>query len=262
MAHLLEKTRKITSILKRSEEQLKDELPYNAIMRQLADIIDCNACIVSSKGRLLGYFMRYKTNTDRVEQFFQTKIFPEIYIQGANMIYDTEANLTVDHDLSIFPVESRADFPDGLTTIAPIHVSGIRLGSLIIWRNDKEFDDEDLILVEIASTVVGIQLLNFQREEDEKNIRRRTAVTMAVNTLSYSELRAVSAILGELNGNEGQLTASVIADRIGITRSVIVNALRKLESAGIIESRSLGMKGTYLKVLISDIFEEVKKRDY
>ena len=50
---------------------------------------------------------------------------------------------------------------------------------------------------------------------------------MAVNTLSYSELRAVSAILSELKGNEGQLTASIIADRIGITRSVIVNALRK-----------------------------------
>ena len=133
---------------------MQEELPYNAITRQLADIIDCNACIVNSKGRLLGYFMRYKTNTDRVEQFFQTKIFPDDYIQGANMIYDTEANLTVDHDLSIFPVESRSDFPDGLTTIAPIHVSGIRLGSLIIWRNDKKFEDEDLILVEIASTVL------------------------------------------------------------------------------------------------------------
>ena len=57
----IRKTRKITSILKRSEEQLQDELPYNAITRQLADIIDCNACIVNSKGRLLGYFMRYKT---------------------------------------------------------------------------------------------------------------------------------------------------------------------------------------------------------
>ena len=136
------------------------------------------------------------------------------------------------------------------------------MGSLIIWRNDEKFDNDDLVLVEISSTVVGIQLLNFQREEDEKNIRRRTAVTMAVNTLSYSELRAVSAILGELNGNEGHLTASVIADRIGITRSVIVNALRKLESAGIIESRSLGMKGTYLKVLMPDVFEEIKKRDY
>lgn len=262
MANLLEKTRKITSILKRSEEQLQEELPYNAITRQLADIIHCNACIMNSKGHLLGYFMRYKTNNDRVEAFFQTKIFPEEYVQEANLVYDTESNLPVNHGLSIFPVETQRDFPEGLTTVAPIHVSGIRLGSLVIWRNDKEFDDDDLILVEIASTVVGIQLLNFQREEDEKNIRRRTAVTMAVNTLSYSELRAVSAILKELNGNEGQLTASVIADRIGITRSVIVNALRKLESAGIIESRSLGMKGTYLKILIPDIFEEIKKRDY
>ena len=43
------------------------------------------------------------------------------------------------------------------------------------------------------------------------------------------------------------LFASKIADRVGITRSVIVNALRKLESAGVIESRSLGMKGTYIK---------------
>ena len=33
----------------------------------------------------------------------------------------------------------------------------------------------------------------------------------------------------------------------------------EIESAGIIESRSLGMKGTYLKVLIPDIFEEIKK---
>lgn len=262
MANLLEKTRKITSILKRSEEQMQEELPYNAITRQLADIIHCNACIINSKGRLLGYFMRYKTNNDRVEAFFQDKNFPEEYVHEANLVYETEANLPVAHDLTIFPVETKDEFPDGLTTIAPIHVSGIRLGSLIIWRNDKEFADDDLILIEIASTVVGIQLLNFQREEDEKNIRRRTAVTMAVNTLSYSELRAVSAILGELNGNEGQLTASVIADRIGITRSVIVNALRKLESAGIIESRSLGMKGTYLKVLISDVFDEIKKRDY
>ena len=262
MANLLEKTRKITSILKRSEEQMQEDLPYTAITRQLADIIHCNACIINSKGRLLGYFMRYKTNNDRVEAFFQDKNFPEEYVHEANLVYETEANLPVAHDLTIFPVETKDEFPDGLTTIAPIHVSGIRLGSLIIWRNDKEFADDDLILIEIASTVVGIQLLNFQREEDEKNIRRRTAVTMAVNTLSYSELRAVSAILGELNGNEGQLTASVIADRIGITRSVIVNALRKLESAGIIESRSLGMKGTYLKVLIPDVFEEIKKRDY
>ena len=56
---------------------------------------------------------------------------------------------------------------------------------------------------------------------------------------------------------EGILVASKIADKVGITRSVIVNALRKFESAGVIESRSSGMKGTYIKVLIVLVFDEV-----
>ena len=49
MANLLEKTRKITSILKRTDEQLQVEMPYNDIAQQLADIIHCNACIINSR---------------------------------------------------------------------------------------------------------------------------------------------------------------------------------------------------------------------
>ena len=94
----------------------------------------------------------------------------------------------------------------------------------------------------------------------EEDIRNATAVQMAINTLSYSELKAVQAIFAALDGDEGRLTASSIADEIGITRSVIVNALRKLESAGIIESRSLGMKGTYLRILNHRFKQELDKQ--
>ncbi len=38
-----------------------------------------------------------------------------------------------------------------------------------------------------------------------------------------------------------------------------MNALRKFESAGVIESRSSGMKGTYIKVLNDMVFDEVEK---
>ena len=61
-----------------------------------------------------------------------------------------------------------------------------------------------------------------------------------------------------LNPCKGILVASKIADRVGITRSVIVNALRKFESAGVIESRSSGMKGTYIKVVNDVVFDELK----
>ena len=38
---------------------------------------------------------------------------------------------------------------------------------------------------------------------------------------------------------------------------MIVNALRKFESAGVIESRSSGMKGTYIKVVNEMVFDEL-----
>ena len=81
----------------------------------------------------------------------------------------------------------------------------------------------------------------------------------AFSALSFSELEAIIHIFDELEGEEGILVASKIADRVGITRSVIVNALRKFESAGVIESRSSGMKGTYIKVLNDAVFDELDK---
>lgn len=77
--------------------------------------------------------------------------------------------------------------------------------------------------------------------------------------MSFSEQEAVEHIFDELDGEEGLLVASKIADSVGITRSVIVNALRKLESAGVIESRSLGMKGTYIRVLNEFFLDELAK---
>lgn len=96
-------------------------------------------------------------------------------------------------------------------------------------------------------------------EELEEEMRRKAVVQMAIGTLSYSELEAVEHIFEELDGREGLLVASKIADRVGITRSVIVNALRKFESAGVIESRSLGMKGTHIKILNDKLIDELNK---
>ena len=96
-------------------------------------------------------------------------------------------------------------------------------------------------------------------EENEEEKRKVSIVRSAINTLSYSELEAILHIFDELDGNEGILVASRIADRVGITRSVIVNALRKFESAGVIESRSSGMKGTYIKVVNDVVFDELDR---
>ena len=101
--------------------------------------------------------------------------------------------------------------------------------------------------------------MRARAEEIEEEARNRAVIKLAVDTLSYSELEAVQEVFKELEGDEGLLVASKIADQLGITRSVIVNALRKLESAGIVESRSLGMKGTHIKVLNPYLQEYLEK---
>ena len=50
-----------------------------------------------------------------------------------------------------------------------------------------------------------------------------------------------------------------VADDTGITRSVIVNALKKFDSAGVISTKSSGMKGTKIKVLNEVVYDELKK---
>lgn len=126
-------------------------------------------------------------------------------------------------------------------------------------RFGRVFTEDDLVLAEYSATIVGMEILRSKAEELEEESRKKAMVQMAIGTLSYSELEAMEHIFKELAGKEGLLVASKVADRVGITRSVIVNALRKLESAGVIESRSLGMKGTHIKILNDKLLEELEK---
>ena len=246
MATLLEKTRQVNELLQKNNLfDVQAELPYNKMAMILGDILESNAYIISSSGDLLGYTEKLDVNNARIKNMFKEKKFPQGYTEAVDMLKVTEANISIDSDLTAFPFESRELYPFGLTTIVPLYGAGKRLGTIILARVEKSFNEDDLVLAEYSATVVGMQILYHQSRTIEADVRSATAVQMAINTLSYSELKAVHA--------------SSIADEIGITRSVIVNALRKLESAGIIESRSLGMKGTYLKVLNQQFIKELEK---
>ena len=128
-------------------------------------------------------------------------------------------------------------------------------------KSNNSYEIDDIILCEYGTTVVGLEMMRSVNEENAEEVRKQQIVKSAISTLSSSELEAIKHIFEELDGKKGILVASKIADRVGITRSVIVNALRKFESAGVIESRSSGMKGTYIKVINEVVFEEIKKLD-
>ena len=136
-------------------------------------------------------------------------------------------------------------------------IAGERLGTIFLYRLRQEYMIDDLILAEYSATVVGLEITRSINQEESEETRKQNMVRSAISTLSFSEQEAVRHIFRELEGNEGVLIASKVADRAGITRSVIVNGLRKLESAGVIETRSLGMKGTYISVVNDNLLKEL-----
>ena len=144
--------------------------------------------------------------------------------------------------------------------IMPIMAGNSAVGSLSICRFGDPFSKDETLAAEVAFSVCTI-LLRQQNTKDAADMqKRRDAVRNLINTLSFSELEAATEILKELAGkHEMLLVAGNIADRLGFTRSVITGALKKLEGAGLVETRSLGMKGTYIRVKEPVLAEELRK---
>ena len=253
---LLDKTRKINKLLHNNSTS---KVVFNDICKVLTEILNSNVLVISRKGKVLG--VSYCDGVDEITELIADKVGG--YIDA--ML--NERLLGVLSTKENFNLETLGFVGDDINKyraiITPIDIAGERLGTLFVYKSDCQYDIDNIILCEYGTTVVGLEMMRSVNEENAEETRKIQIVKSAISTLSFSELEAITHIFDEMDGKEGILVASKIADRVGITRSVIVNALRKFESAGVIESRSSGMKGTYIKVLndyIFDELEEIKKQ--
>lgn len=267
MEELLEKLRIVNKMLQveggfasgKPVSEGGDGLIFSDVAQVLADLMGANTYLIDAEGKLLGYSEAIDINNQRVKQMLLDRRFPKIYADEMAKLTTSTANIGIESDMTVFPVETRDIFVNGLTSVIPIFAAGRRLGSLIFARLETPFDSGDLILAEHSATVMGMEMLHLINVHNEEVIRTAAAVTTALRSLSYSEREAVMEIFRHIEGLEARINASRIAGEKGITRSVIVNALRKLESANIVETQSLGVKGTFIRILSPQIMDALKR---
>lgn len=253
MSDILSKVRKLNWML---QESPAGAFSFNEMCEILSDLMDANIYVVNASGKVIGASLKIKQDNSAIKDSETgDEAFPVEYNEGFMNVRETSANLSGNEALKIF--KNDFDTSDKLHTVIPIVGGGNRWGTLLMTRYENLFSDEDLVLGEYGATIVGLEIQRIKNLEETEKAREVSIVQMAIGTLSYSEMEAVQRIFDELEGEEGLLVASKIADKSGITRSVIVNALRKLESAGVIESRSLGMKGTRIKILNNNLKAEL-----
>jgi transcriptional pleiotropic repressor len=254
---LLAKTRRLNRLLQKAAGRA---LSFMDMAEVLKDTINANIYVISRKGKILGYSIVEPIHSaDLNRMIVDERRIPVEYNNVLKKIEETTSNQDPESAYSMFIEKLDSFIGNNAITVIPIVGGGDRLGTLVLTRMVDAFIEDDLILAEYGSTIVGMEILREHAEEVELEARSKASVQVAVSSLSFSEMEAVEHIFEELKGKEGLLVASKIADRVGITRSVIVNALRKLESASVIETRSLGMKGTYIKILNEKLVHEISK---
>ncbi len=247
---LLDKTRKINKLLHNNNST---KVVFNDICKIMMETLDSNILVISRKGKVLGVSLCPGVDeiTELIDDNVGGYVDPLLNDRFLSVL-STKENVNLETLGFVGDAVKKYQ-----AIINPIDIAGERLGTVFTYRSNSPYDIEDIIISEYGTTVVGLEMMRSVNEENAEEARKVQVVKSAFNTLSFSEMEAILHIFDELDGKEGILVASKIADRVGITRSVIVNALRKFESAGVIESRSSGMKGTYIKVLNDYIFDEL-----
>ena len=255
MKSLLEKTRDINKIIQKAAGH---PISFSEMAEKLCEGLESNIYIISKKGKVLGYAFNANFYCPTMDEIVKEDLqFPDDYNNDILSITETKININRENKC-VLGANNNCYRPYSYSAVVPIIGGGQRLGTIIFSKMDT-FDDSDLVLAEYGATMIGMEILRAKVEKIEKIARQKAVVSIAFDTLSYSELEAVEHIFRELNDTHGLLVASKIADKVGITRSVIVNALRKLESAGVVEVRSLGMKGTYIRILNDYLLEELER---
>jgi len=256
---LIDKSRALNRLLQRTAG---NAVSFMEMAEVLMGTIHSNSFVISRRGKLLGYGLLDQSETGgSYSTILADKRIRADYNSLLFSVMETVTNS--DKSPNQLHIVEQISKMLGLEKLAVVPIIGgeERIGTLLLSRNGPSFSEDDIILGEYGATIVGMEILRGHVDENETEARSKAAVQVAMNSLSFSELEAVEHILEELKEREGLLVASKIADRAGITRSVIVNALRKLESAGVIETRSLGMKGTYIKILNERLMGEFLKTD-
>ncbi len=213
-------------------------------------ILDLDGNILYEQSNSLPSFALKNELTN--EKIIETQIIKQL-----ENIENIKINITLDN---LYTTKfDRDELKNIYAVFLPIYIYKEKLATVIIYRKYHKFNENIDVLCEYISSILGILIYNYKSIDiAEKQLKRKNIKT-CISTLSYSELEAILSIFEELENGEGLVIASKVADKAGITRSVIVNALRKFESARIIETRSLGMKGTYIKVLNEYLLQELEK---
>jgi len=222
---------------------------FNKLLEYLYENMDCSSIIIDDHGNILYSKVSMIPQSSCWNIIENEKKIREIATKKINLIKNILYNFNY-NELSLLDEYDCAKVEKCYGVLIPIETENHRDFSILLFKYTSEFLQDDEIIYEIISSFILIMEKNNKKTELSHMLKKNSDIISVISILSYSEVKAVQHVIYELDGKDGILVGSKVANEARITRSVVVNALRKLEGASIIQTRSLGVKGTNIKFLV------------
>ena len=162
---LLDKTRKINKLLHNNNSS---KVVFNDICDVLTEILESNVLVVSKKGKVLG--KSRCLNVQPIGELIACEVGEHIdgmLNERLLSILSTKENVNL--QTLGFSAEASGGYQ---AIITPINIAGERLGTLFIYKVDKPYEIDDIILSEYGTTVVGLEMLRSVNEESAEETRK------------------------------------------------------------------------------------------
>ena len=202
---LLDKTRKLNRLLKNAESS---EISFSEISKVLKEMLHSNVLVLSKKGKILG--ISHEDSMESIKELLGEKRGVRI---DASLNERLLAVLSTRENVYLQTLGFSNDTKNYHGMIVPIDIAGERLGTLFMYRAEDIYDIEDIILCEYGATVIGMEMMRAENDESAEESRKQHVVQSALGTLSGSELKAMRYVFEELQGTDGILVASKIAEQ-------------------------------------------------
>jgi GTP-sensing pleiotropic transcriptional regulator CodY len=199
LKEIYDKIQDINIILKRSFIDLGKPLAYQEVVEKSAKVLECCLFIIDTKRNCLGYGYSDRTYQEdtSLQNFFKHQKMPEDISSQILNHYEMSESISMTHSI-LEPVKEISNkFSDKILTFVPIEGNHLRLGTIFVLT-DTPLEEEERILVDFLSTVIGNQMSYIMLSELEGQRRKETFVSL-VQSLSSSELEAFKSIIEKID---------------------------------------------------------------
>lgn len=258
LSTLLDKIKNLNTVFRESSTM---EIPVDDLCKRLSSVLSANIYLFEPDGRIFSYATSDKFFCEYNEDSLKANFLPREYQNMFKQGNDTRFNMYEEIPTCTCEGVKECIFNNRYYCMMPVFYNYQKKAGILLIRYGDAFSNDEEVLCEYTSAIVSLDLMRAEQERIRQQSLQMARAQLAADALSFSELVAANAALSTLpqDSQEGIVMLNTVSSQIYVTHSTVSGALKKLETAGVIKTKSMGVKGKLIRVTNPYLVEEIAR---